>query len=225
MARFIKVEHLHKRFGDHVVIEDLSLEVAKGEIVVFQGPSGIGKSTFLRCLTFLDSFDKGVITIGSVSAQAGMNDVSDRDTILALRRQVGYVFQFFHLFPHLTILNNLTLGPIKVIGEAPEKARETALSLLKRVGLEQKANQYPAALSGGQQQRAAIARTLAMHPEGVLFDEPTSSLDPAMKAEMVSVMQEFIQDGLTMLIVTHEPHVVDRIASRVVTFGEKCQIS
>jgi ABC-type polar amino acid transport system ATPase subunit len=138
---------------------------------------------------------------------------------------MGYVFQFFNLFPHLTVLENLTIGPIKVLGEPNEQAREEALKLLKRVGLEQKAKQYPSALSGGQQQRVAITRALAMHPRAIVLDEPTSSLDPEMKKEMIQVIQEFRKDELTMLIVTHEPAVIERIATRQVTFGPQCRIS
>ena len=221
---FIRVEHLHKRYGEHVIIEDLSLTINAGDIVVFQGASGIGKSTFLRCLTFLEPFQGGLIEVGSVGAQAGMDEHKDRDTILALRQQLGYVFQFFNLFPHLTVLENLTLGPLHVLKEDSEKARANALSLLKRVGLEHKAFQYPSALSGGQQQRVGITRALAMHPKGLLLDEPTSSLDPAMKAEIINVMADVAKDGLTMLIVTHEPEFVQKIATRVLTFGEKFRI-
>lgn len=224
MSRFIKIEHLHKRYGDHVIIEDLSLSIAAGEIVLFQGPSGIGKSTFLRCLTFLEPFERGVIEVGNVGASAGMNEIEDRPTILALRQQLGYVFQFFNLFPHLSVLDNLTVGPIHVLQEPVEKARDQARELLRRIGLEQKADQRPGSLSGGQQQRIAIARALAMHPKGILFDEPTSSLDPAMKREIIRVIEDFAKDGLTMLIVTHEPTIAERIATRVVTFGEKCRI-
>jgi len=224
MPPFIKVEGLHKQYGGHVIIEDLSLEINAGEIVVFQGPSGIGKSTFLRCLTFLEPFQRGTIHVGPVTAHAGMDEIRNRQTILELREQLGYVFQFFNLFPHLSVLDNLTIGPINVLNESPEKAREEAIALLRRVGLEQKAAMHPQALSGGQQQRVAIARALAMHPKGILFDEPTSSLDPTMKGEVMKVLEEFSKDGLTMLIVTHEPHFAERIASRVITFGEKCRI-
>jgi len=224
MASFIKIEHLHKRYGDHVIIDDLSLEIQAGEIVVIQGPSGIGKSTFLRCMTFLDPFQKGTVHVGPIVAQAEMDEVKNRAVILALREQLGYVFQFFNLFPHLTVLANLMIGPTRVLKEPPKKARAEALALLRRVGLSEKADAYPNALSGGQQQRIAVARALAMHPKGILFDEPTSSLDPTMKAEIISVMADFARDGLTMLIVTHEPEVVRRFATRVITFGEKCQI-
>jgi ABC-type polar amino acid transport system ATPase subunit len=224
MTPFIRIDHLHKRYGDHVVIEDLSMEIQPGEIVIVQGASGIGKSTFLRCMTFLEPFQKGTVEVGRVKALAGMDEVKNRQTVLALREQLGYVFQFFNLFPHLTVLQNLTIGPVRVLNEPPEKAQAEAMALLQRVGLAQKASAYPSALSGGQQQRVGIARALAMHPNGILFDEPTSSLDPTMKGEIISVMTDFAKDGLTMLIVTHEPEFVHRIASRVITFREKCRI-
>src|SRR5262249_12705889 len=157
-------QNLKKAFGDHKVFEHLSLSIKEGEIVVIQGPSGIGKSTFLRCLTYLEPFDKGSIRVGDVQVHAGMDERRDRQTILALRRQMGYVFQFFNLFPHLTVLQNLTIGPIQVLATPEEEAHEEAMRLLKRVGLEQKAKHYPGSLSGGQQQRIAIARALAMQP-------------------------------------------------------------
>ena len=218
-APFIRVDHLHKRYGDHLVINDFSLEIAQGEIVIFQGPSGIGKSTFLRCLTFLEPFERGTIQVGDIRAEAGMDDVKNRATILGLREQLGYVFQFFHLFPHLTVLDNLTIGPVKVLNEPLDQARAEARQLLSRVGLAHKEEAYPSALSGGQQQRVAIARALAMHPKCILFDEPTASLDPSMKTEVLNVMGDFAKDGLTMLIVTHEPEFALRMATRVVTMG------
>ena len=145
--------------------------------------------------------------------------------ILPLRKQMGYVFQFFNLFPHLTVLQNLTIGPIQVLKQPEEQAKgKSAARLLKRVGLEEKADQHPGALSGGQQQRVAIARALAMQPRAILFDEPTSSLDPEMKKEIIQVIEEFRKDRLTMLIVTHEPEFVKRIATRIVTFGQHCRI-
>ncbi len=219
MPPFIEVQNLSKRYGTHTVLEDVSLSINEGEIVVIQGPSGVGKSTFLRCLTYLEPFDKGTLQVGNVQIQAGMTEEGHRDVILRLRQQLGYVFQFFNLFPHLTVLQNLTIGPIQVL-EIPElQAIEEAKRLLRRVGLEQKAHVYPATLSGGQQQRVAIARALAMQPKAILFDEPTASLDPQMKKEIIQVIEEFRKDRLTMVIVTHEPDVVERIANRIVTFG------
>jgi ABC-type polar amino acid transport system ATPase subunit len=225
MPSFIEIRNLTKRYGDHLVIDDLSLDIQEGDIVVFQGPSGIGKSTFLRCLTYLEPFQKGTIRVGNVEVRAAMDENRDHATILALREQLGYVFQFFNLFPHLTVLENLMIGPVEVLEESEEQAREEALRLLQRVGLAQKAEVYPAALSGGQQQRVAIARALAMQPRAILFDEPTSSLDPDMKREIIQVIEEFRHDRLTMLLVTHEPEVVRRIATRVITFGPLGRIS
>jgi len=225
MPPFIEIRSLTKRYGDHLVIDRLSIDIQEGEMVIFQGPSGIGKSTFLRCLTALEPFQEGTIKVGGVQVHAGMDEDRDHALILSLRQQMGYVFQFFNLFPHLTVLENLTIGPIKVLNKPENEASEDALKLLKRVGLEQKARQYPSALSGGQQQRVAIARALAMKPRAILFDEPTSSLDPDMKKEIIQVIEEFRKDRLTMLIVTHEPDFVRRIASRVVTFKQFGRIS
>jgi len=225
MPSFIEIRNLTKSYGDHLVIDQLSLDIKEGEIVVFQGPSGIGKSTFLRCLTYLEPFEKGSVRIGNVMLRAGMDEDRDRAAILALREQVGYVFQFFQLFPHLTVLENLTIGPVRVLEVPEEQARDEAIKLLKRVGLEQKAGAYPAALSGGQQQRVAIARALAMQPRAILFDEPTASLDPTMKKEIIQVIEEIRHDHLTMLVVTHEPEFVKRIATRIVTFGAFGRIS
>lgn len=223
-ATLIEVTDLVKYYGDHLIIDRLSLSIQEGEIVVLQGASGIGKSTLLRCLTCLEPFQQGSIRVGNATVQAGMTEESDRVAILALREQLGFVFQFFNLFPHLTVLENLTIGPIKVLETPEEQAQAEAIKLLKRVGLEQKAHVRPSALSGGQQQRVAICRALAMQPRAILFDEPTSSLDPHMKKEMIGVLEEFAKDHLTMVVVTHEPGVIERIANRVVTFGPHCRL-
>ncbi|MBI2070754.1 MAG: amino acid ABC transporter ATP-binding protein [Elusimicrobia bacterium] len=221
---FIEVRGLWKRFADHWVIKNLSLSIDEGEIVVIQGASGVGKSTFLRCLTYLEPFDKGCVRVGPLALEAGMDENKHHQTILGVRQQLGFVFQNFNLFPHLTVLENLTIGPVRVLGQSNQKAKREAAALLKRVGLKHKADEYPKSLSGGQQQRVAIARALAMRPKGVLFDEPTSSLDPAMKGEIVEVMEDFAQDGLTMVIVTHEPDVVERVTTRAIEFGPNCSI-
>ncbi|MBI4669913.1 MAG: amino acid ABC transporter ATP-binding protein [Elusimicrobia bacterium] len=223
-AKFIEIKNLSKRFNSNWIIKNLSLTINEGEIVVVQGPSGIGKSTLLRCLTYLTPFEKGYIRVGSLQLEAGMDDRKHHGTILGVRQQLGFVFQSFNLFPHLSVIDNLTIGPIKVLGQTRERARKRAMALLRRIGLKHKADEYPMALSGGQQQRVAIGRALALRPKGILFDEPTSNLDPVMKGEIVDVMEDFAQDGLTMIIVTHEPAVIERMAARIVEFGPHCSI-
>jgi ABC-type polar amino acid transport system ATPase subunit len=220
----IEVEGLSKLYKDHLVVDNLSLKIEQGETVVFKGPSGVGKSTFLRCLTYLEPFQKGTVKVGSWILHADMDQRREARTITMIREQLGFVFQFFNLFPHLTVLQNLTLGPTQVLGLSQGEAEGEAMALLKRVGLADKFSLHPHMLSGGQKQRVGIARALAMRPKAILFDEPTSSLDPEMKGEIVEVMEDFVDDGLTMLIVTHEPQVMERIASRVVRFGPLCSI-
>ena len=224
MSLCIRVDHLSKFYGDHLIVKDLSLTINEGEVIVFKGPSGIGKSTFLRCLTYLEPFQAGAVRVGDLEIRANLNIQKEKEKIKLLRKQLGFVFQFFNLFPHMTVLQNLTIGPIKVLGEDSSEVRERALRLLTRVGLAPKANAYPSSLSGGQQQRVGIARALAMNPKAILFDEPTSSLDPEMKREIVEVIDDFACDGLTMLIVTHESAVIERIATRIIKFGAQCLI-
>jgi ABC-type polar amino acid transport system ATPase subunit len=224
MSLCIEVEGLSKSYKDHRVIEGLSLKVEEGETVIFKGPSGVGKSTFLRCLTYLEPFQEGLVRVGSWTLHANMDQRREQKTITMIREQLGFVFQFFELFPHLTVLRNLTLGPVKVLNLPEAQAESEAMALLKRVGLAEKARLYPHMLSGGQKQRVGIARALAMRPKAILFDEPTSSLDPEMKGEIVEVMEDFADDGLTMLVVTHEPQVMEKIASRVVRFGPGCAV-
>lgn len=224
MSPYIKIENLHKYYRDHLVVKDLSLTVDEGEVIIFKGSSGVGKSTFLRCLTYLEPFQKGAVQVGGLRVHANMDERKEKKTIKRLREELGFVFQFFNLFPHLTVLQNLTLGPTVVLEETRAEAEARAMRLLERVGLAQKAHSYPGALSGGQQQRVGIARALAMKPKAVLFDEPTSSLDPKMKQEIVDVIESFSKDGLTMLIVTHEPAFIDRIATRIVEFGPQCKV-
>ncbi len=220
----IKIENLGKNYGGHAVIRDLSLTVNQGEVIVFKGPSGIGKSTFLRCLTYLEPFQTGLVSVGDYQLHANMDMRKERDTIREVRTQLGFVFQFFNLFPHLTVLQNLMLGPVQVLKKTPDEVREDALKLLERVGLTEKAYFLPGQLSGGQRQRVGIARALAMTPKAILFDEPTSSLDPEMKGEIVRVMSRLAKDGMTMLIVTHEPAVVEGIATRIVSFGKGLEV-
>ena len=220
----INIKNLAKNYGDHKIIQDLSLQIDPGEVIVFKGPSGIGKSTFLRCLTYLEPFQNGSIQVGEHILNANLDRRKERETIRAVRTQLGFVFQFFNLFPHLTVLENLTLGPVQVLKRSPNQVHEEVLHLLERVGLAEKANFLPGQLSGGQRQRVGIARALAMKPKAILFDEPTSSLDPEMKGEIVRVMNTLAKDGMTMLIVTHEPAVVEGIATRIVSFGKGLEV-
>ncbi len=219
MSLAINVEHLTKQYENQTVISDLTIQINVGEVIVFQGPSGVGKSTFLRCLTYLEPFQKGCIQVGNLELRPNMDIRKEKLVIQSVREQIGFVFQFFNLFPHLTVLENLMLAPQVVLNEERQKAMEYGIDLLKRVNLEHKAMSYTGTLSGGQKQRIAIARALAMRPKVMLFDEPTSSLDPEMKEEIAEVIANFAKDGLTILIVTHEPAFVERIATRVVKFG------
>ncbi|TYP75508.1 amino acid ABC transporter ATP-binding protein [Paenibacillus methanolicus] len=194
----IKVEHLNKSYGKNAVLHDISTTVDRGEVVAIIGPSGSGKSTFLRCLNLLETPTGGSITIdGTV--------LTDPKTDMGLVRQrIGMVFQHFHLFPHMTVIDNITFAPTRVKGLSKEEARAKGLQLLERVGLAEKADVYPSKLSGGQKQRVAIARSLAMDPDIMLFDEPTSALDPEMVKEVLAVIRDLASSGMTMLIVTHE---------------------
>lgn len=205
----IKVENLYKKFGDNEVLSDISTEIKKGEVVSIIGPSGSGKSTFLRCLNLLEKPTKGNVLIDS-------QDLTDPKTnIMKVRGQIGMVFQHFHLFPHLTVLKNLTYAPIKVKGFSKKEAEAKAYDLLSKVGLTEKASAYPSSLSGGQKQRVAIARALAMEPQLMLFDEPTSALDPEMVKEVLDVMKDLAQTGMTMAVVTHEMGFAREVADRV----------
>lgn len=224
MPLFIKIENLSKSFKNNVIIKDMNLEVERGEILILKGPSGIGKSTFLRCLTYLESFQNGTISVGDLKLHANMDPHGEHDTIKLVRERMPFLFQFFNLFPHLTVLSNLTIGPEKVLNKDPKLAREDAMKLLRSVGLEHKANMYPGSLSGGQCQRVAIARALAMQPQALLLDEPTSSLDPDTKKEIVDIIAGLINNSLTMLIVTHEAAFIERIATRIIQLGPQCAI-
>ena len=206
----VEVQDLHKRFGTLEVLRGLSLSVSAGEVVVLVGPSGCGKSTLLRCLNGLELPTSGSITVG------GLPVVPDPKALQALRKRVGMVFQRFHLFPHLTALQNVMLAPVQVLGLAPAQAEAAGRELLERVHLGAKADAYPQQLSGGQQQRVAIARALAMRPELMLFDEPTSALDPELVGEVLEVMRELARDGMTMCVVTHEMGFAAEVAHRVV---------
>ena len=205
----IDVEHLSKSFGSHLVLDDISEHIEQGEKVVIIGPSGSGKSTFLRCLNLLETPTAGkIIFEGTV--------VNDKKTdINAIRRQMGMVFQHFNLFPNMTIRKNITLAPVQTKLMGQEEADELALTLLDRVGLKDRADSYHAQLSGGQKQRIAIVRALAMKPKVMLFDEPTSALDPEMVGEVLDVMKELADEGMTMVVVTHEMGFAREVGSRV----------
>ena len=205
----IDITNLYKNFGNLEVLKNISTEIKKGEIISIIGPSGSGKSTFLRCINKLEEASSGHIFIDGM-------DLMDKNTdINKIRERVGMVFQHFNLFPHMTVLDNLTLSPIMVKKESKEEAEKYALSLLEKVGLTDKANSYPSQLSGGQKQRIAIARALAMKPEVILFDEPTSALDPEMIKEVLDVMRNLAKEGMTMLIVTHEMGFARNVANRI----------
>lgn len=206
----IHVSHLQKSFGPLEVLKDINTDIYEGEVVVVLGPSGSGKSTFLRCLNRLEDITSGDVIVN------GFN-VSDKKTDLnKVRENVGMVFQHFNLFNNLDVMGNMTLAPVETKKAKKEEARETALKLLERVGLQDKVNAFPAQLSGGQKQRVAIARALAMNPDILLFDEPTSALDPEMVGEVLAVMKQLAKDGMTMVVVTHEIGFAREVADRVI---------
>ena len=213
----ITISNVSKWYGTMQVLKNCSTEVAKGEVVVVCGPSGSGKSTLIKCVNGLEPFEQGTITVDGIS-------VGDRKTNLPkLRARIGMVFQHFELFPHLSVMRNLSLAQIKVLSRDPKAADEKARKLLERVGLSAHANKFPGQLSGGQQQRVAIARALAMDPIAMLFDEPTSALDPEMINEVLDVMVALAKDGMTMIVVTHEMGFARKVANRVV-FMDKGEI-
>ncbi len=210
----IEVKNLKISFGKLNVLKDVSINIQKGEKIVIIGPSGSGKSTFLRCLNRLETPDGGQILFEG-------NDLTDPKTDLDLCRQkMGMVFQHFNLFPHLTVLQNITLAPVTLKLKTEEEAKAEAMQLLERIGLPDKANVYPSTLSGGQKQRIAIVRSLAMHPDVMLFDEPTSALDPEMVGEVLEVMKDLAREGMTMVVVTHEMGFAREVADRVLFMNE-----
>lgn len=210
----IKVENLHKVFGKLHALNGVSEEIRKGEVVVVVGPSGSGKSTFLRSLNLLEVPSEGHVYFEGV-------DITDKHVDIDKHRQkMGMVFQHFNLFPHKTIMQNITLAPIKLLGKSKEEAEKQAMELLEMVGLEAKANSYPSQLSGGQKQRIAIVRSLAMNPDVMLFDEPTSALDPEMVGEVLELMKQLAKEGMTMVVVTHEMGFAREVASRVIFMDE-----
>lgn len=210
----IQIKDLHKSFGKNEVLKGIDLTIQKGEVVVIIGPSGSGKSTFLRCMNLLEQPTSGSIVF------EGQDILAKKANIDLLRQKMGMVFQSFNLFPHKTVLQNLTISPIKVKKENEEKANEKAMGLLEQVGLKDKSESFPTSLSGGQQQRVAIARALAMDPDVLLFDEPTSALDPEMVGEVLSVMKNLADKGMTMVVVTHEMGFAREVASRVIFMDE-----
>lgn len=210
METIIKVEHLSKKFGDNEVLKDINYEIKQGEVVVIIGPSGSGKSTFLRCMNLLETPTSGQILF------EGQDITNPKNDIFKMREKMGMVFQNFNLFPNMSVLDNITLSPVKVKKENKQAAETYAKELLQTVGLPDKANAYSQSLSGGQQQRIAIARALAMKPDVMLFDEPTSALDPEMVGEVLGVMQRLAKEGMTMVIVTHEMGFAKEVGDKIV---------
>ncbi|WJY26936.1 MULTISPECIES: amino acid ABC transporter ATP-binding protein [Sporosarcina] len=210
----IKAENIHKSFGKLEVLKGIDMEVHPGEVVVMVGVSGSGKSTFLRCLNFLELTNDGVITIDGKPVDQKKDDLSK------VRAEVGMVFQHFNLFPHKTVLENVMEAPVIVKKEDKGKAKTKAMEILGKVGLSDKADVYPNKLSGGQKQRVAIARALAMEPKALLFDEPTSALDPELVGEVLQVMQELAEEGMTMVVVTHEMKFAKEVADRIIMLNE-----
>ena len=210
----ITVKNLKKNFGDLTVLKGIDGTIEKGECVVVIGPSGSGKSTFLRCLNRLEEPDGGEIDIEGTDLLSPHTDINE------MRQRIGMVFQHFNLFPHKTILENVTLAPIKLKKMPQKEAEDAALELLRRVGIEDKASVYPSTLSGGQKQRVAIARSLAMNPQVMLFDEPTSALDPEMVGEVLDVMKNLAKEGMTMVVVTHEMGFAKEVANRVLFMAD-----
>lgn len=209
-----EVKGLCKSFGSNLVLNNISTEIKKGEVVVIIGPSGSGKSTFLRSLNLLE------VPTGGTILFEGTDITSSKTNIDKYREKIGMVFQHFNLFPHMTILKNMTLGPIKLLGQSKQEAEKNAMELLERVGLADKAKAYPSQLSGGQKQRIAIVRALCMNPDVLLFDEPTSALDPEMVGEVLEVMKDLAKQGMTMLVVTHEMGFAREVGSRVLFIDE-----
>ncbi len=211
----LSIRGLRKSFGDHVVLQNIDFEVQASQVVVVIGPSGSGKSTFLRCCNGLEQADSGRIEIcGQTLTEAGR--MLDQQALNHLRQEVGMVFQSFNLFPHLSVIDNITVGPRKVRAVSRQQANKEALVLLNKVGLAEKAHAMPASLSGGQKQRVAIARALAMQPQVMLFDEPTSALDPELVGEVLQVMKLLASEGMTMMVVTHEMGFARKVAHRVI---------
>jgi polar amino acid transport system ATP-binding protein len=214
----IHLEHLHKSYGAHAVLKDINLSVHAGEVLAIIGPSGSGKSTLLRCINFLEPPEQGIVTVGDVTLEAA-TAVSRRD-LARLRRNLGMVFQSFNLFPHMSVLRNISLPQERVLRRSRKEADEISMQLLNRVGVADKAQQYPARCSGGQQQRIAIARALALDPKVMLFDEPTSSLDPELGVEVLTVMRGLAESGMTMMVVTHEMGFAENVSDHTAIMAD-----
>ncbi|TWE01151.1 amino acid ABC transporter ATP-binding protein (PAAT family) [Neobacillus bataviensis] len=210
----IVFKQVNKFYGDFQVLKDINLTINQGEVVVVIGPSGSGKSTLLRCINHLETISDGTLTVNGVSVRDKKTDIN------LLRRNIGMVFQHFNLYPHKTVLENIILAPMKVLGQSESEAKDTARHFLDKVGILDKAEAYPSQLSGGQQQRVAIARGLAMKPKIMLFDEPTSALDPEMIGEVLDVMKALAKEGMTMVVVTHEMGFAREVADRIVFIDE-----
>lgn len=214
----IRLKSLSKHYGSHTVLDGIDLDVRSGEVLAIIGPSGSGKSTLLRCINYLEPPDGGTITIGSMTIDAARPVA--RAELSGLRRRVGMVFQSFNLFPHMSVLRNVSLAQERVLGRSRAEADERSMQLLKRVGLADKASQFPVRCSGGQQQRIAIARSLALDPEIMLFDEPTSALDPELGLEVLAVMRELAETGMTMIVVTHEMGFAENVSDTVMIMAD-----
>ena len=217
-TEMLRVENVGKAFGSHLVLQDINLTVKSGEVLAIIGPSGSGKSTLLRCINQLEPPTSGSITLANIRIDA--ERPATRRQLGELRRASGMVFQSFNLFPHMTVLRNISLPQERVLGRSRAEAEERSLALLTRVGLRDKANQFPVRCSGGQQQRIAIARALALDPQIMLFDEPTSALDPELGLEVLNVMRELADGGMTMIVVTHEMHFAETVSDRVIIMAD-----
>ena len=215
---FVRIAGISKSYGHHTVLQDIHLSVPPGDVLAIIGPSGSGKSTLLRCINFLAPPDRGSVTVGAVTLQGGQQN-AERD-VRHLRQQLGMVFQSFNLFPHMTVLRNVTLAQERVLHRSRGEAHDVAMQLLERVGLADKAAQYPSRCSGGQQQRIAIARALAMGPKVMLFDEPTSALDPELGLEVLAVMRELAASGMTMIVVTHEMGFAENVSDHTLVMAD-----
>lgn len=210
----LSIEHLKKSYDDNLILDDIDLEVHQGEVIVLVGPSGCGKSTMLRCINALEPIQGGEIKLNGEKIDPKKKNIAE------LRQKIGMVFQSYELFPHLTVLDNILLAPMKVQKRKKEEAEKEAMALLERVGLAEKAKSYPRQLSGGQKQRVAIIRSMAMNPDVILFDEPTSALDPEMVGEVLELMKDLAKEGMTMVVVTHEMGFAREVASRVLFIDE-----